>query len=96
MDLIRNTKIPAAVRHDAIKDRLNRMWVGKEKEESNEFTGIGEVTITIKHKKPDVIDMDTDVEVLDWEENNGKSIQSTVWDDWEASWSMGSTDWQQD
>jgi hypothetical protein len=25
MDLIRNTKIPAAVRHDAIKDRLNRM-----------------------------------------------------------------------
>lgn len=96
MDLIRNTKIPAAVRHDAIKDRLNRMWVGKEKEESNEFTGIGEVTITIKHKKPDVIDMDTDVEVLDWEENNGKSIQSTIWDDWETSWSMGSTDWQQD
>ena len=75
MDLIRNEKTPAAVRNAAIVDRLNRMWIGKEKEESNEFTGIGEVTITIKHKKPDVIDMNTDVEVLDsndGEENDGK------------------------
>jgi hypothetical protein len=93
MDMIRNEKVPAAVRHDAIKDRLNRMWIGKDKEESNEFTGIGEVTITIKHKKPDIIDMDTDVEVLDNEENDGKDIQSELWDDWETSWSMAGANW---
>jgi hypothetical protein len=78
MDLIRNTKIPAAVRHDAIKDRLNRMWVGKEKEEWWDFTGIGEVTITIK--KPEVIEMKEDTvewevieekEYLDSNENDG-------------------------
>lgn len=94
MDLIRNEKTPAAVRNAAIVDRLNRMWIGKEKEESTEFQGIWEVTITIKHKQPDVIDMNTDVEVLDLEENDVKDIQSWVWDDWEASWSMGETDWQ--
>jgi hypothetical protein len=96
MDLIRNEKTPAAVRNAAIVDRLNRMWIGKEKEESTEFQGIWEVTITIKHKQPEIIDMDNQVEVLDWEENDGKIIQSTVWDDWETSWSTGSADWQKD
>ena len=42
MDLIRNEKTPAAVRNAAIVDRLNRMWIGKEKEESTEFQGIWE------------------------------------------------------
>ena len=93
MDLIRNEKTPAAVRNAAIVDRLNRMWIGKEKEESNEFQGIWEVTITIKHKQPEVIEQ---VEVLDWEEEDDKVIQSTVWDDREASWGLGSTDWQED
>ena len=93
MDLIRNEKTPAAVRNAAIVDRLNRMWIGKEKEESTEFQGIWEVTITIKHKQPDVIDMNTDVEVLDLEENNVKDIQSELWDDWETSWSMASPNW---
>ena len=101
MDLIENEKTPAAVRNAAIIDRLNRAWVGKEKQESNEFTGIWEVTITIKHKQPEVIDMDTSVEVLDEEENenngnNVKTIQSELWDDWEASWSMGEADWHED
>ena len=99
MDLIENEKTPAAVRNAAIIDRLNRAWVGKEKQESNEFTGIGEVTITIKHKQPDIIDMDNtvnDVEILDWENENGKTIQSELWDDWEASWSMGEADWHED
>ena len=64
MDLIRNEKTPAAVRNAAIVDRLNRMWIGKEKEESNEFQWIWEVTITIKHKQPEVIEQ---VEVLDEE-----------------------------
>lgn len=93
MDLIRNEKTPAAVRNAAIVDRLNRMWIGKEKEESNEFQWIWEVTITIKHKKPEVIEMDNDVEILDSEEDNGKDIQSELWDDWEASWSTTSTNW---
>jgi hypothetical protein len=99
MDLIRNEKTPAAVRNAAIVDRLNRMWIGKEKEESNEFQGIWEVTITIKHKQPEIIDMDNEVEILDsndWEENDVKDIQSELWDDWETSWSMGSADWQKD
>ena len=94
MDLIRNEKTPAAVRNAAIVDRLNRMWIGKEKEESDEFTGVGEVTITIKHKKPDVIDMSNDLEII--EEDNGKTIQSELWDDWETVWSMAGTDWQED
>jgi hypothetical protein len=99
MDLIRNEKTPAAVRNAAIVDRLNRMWIGKEKEESTEFQGIWEVTITIKHKQPEIIDMDNQVEILDsndWEENDVKDIQSELWDDWETSWSTGSVDWQKD
>jgi hypothetical protein len=99
MDLIRNEKTPAAVRNAAIVDRLNRMWIGKEKEESTEFQWIWEVTITIKHKQPDIIDMDNEVEILDpndWEENDVKDIQSELWDDWETSWSTRSADWQKD
>lgn len=91
MDLIRNEKTPAAVRNAAIVDRLNRMWIGKEKEESNEFQWIWEVTITIKHKKPEVIEMNNDLEII--EEDNDKDIQSELWDDWEASWSMASPNW---
>lgn len=69
MEMIRDEKMPPAVRHDAIKDRLNRLWVGREKEESSEYTGIWEVTITIKHKAPEVIE---GVEILDSEEKEGK------------------------
>ena len=96
MDLIRNEKTPANVRNAAIVDRLNRLWVGKQKEETNEFTGIWEVTITIKHKQPDIINMDNEVEILDDEENDEQDIQSELWDDWEASWSMGEADWHCD
>ena len=105
MDLIRNEKTPAAVRNAAIVDRLNRMWIGKEKEESTEFQGIWEVTITIKHKQPDIIDMDNmdnvdnQVEILDsnnGEENDVKDFQSELWDDWETSWSTRGADWQED
>ena len=67
MEMIQNEDVPAAVRHDAIKDRLNRLWVGRQKEESTDFTGIWEVTITIKHKQPEVIEG----EVLDANENDG-------------------------
>jgi hypothetical protein len=67
MEMIQNEDVPAAVRHDAIKDRLNRLWVGRQKEESTDFTGIWEVTITIKHKAPEVIEW----EVLDANENDG-------------------------
>lgn len=56
MDIIRNDKMPPAVRMDWIKDRLNRMWIGREKEESTDFTGIWEVTITIKHKQPEIVE----------------------------------------
>lgn len=56
MEMIQNEDIPAAVRMDWIKDRLNRLWVGKQKEESTDFTGIWEVTITIKHKQPEIIE----------------------------------------
>ena len=67
MEMIQNEDIPAAVRHDAIKDRLNRLWVWRQKEESTDFTGIWEVTITIKHKAPEVIEG----EVLDATETDG-------------------------
>lgn len=67
MEMIMNQDIPAAVRMDWIKDRLNRLGVGKQKEESTDFTGIWEVTITIKHKAPEVIEW----EVLDANENDG-------------------------
>lgn len=66
MEMIQNEDIPAAVRMDWIKDRLNRLWVGKQKEENTEISGVGEVTITIKHKQPTVIEWET-VEVLDKE-----------------------------
>ena len=69
MDIIRNDKMPPAVRMDWIKDRLNRMWVWRDKEESTDFTGIWEVTITIKHKQPEIIEA---VETLDTnEKENG-------------------------
>lgn len=68
MDIIRNDKMPPAVRMDWIKDRLNRMWIGREKDENTDFTGIWEVTITIKHKQPEIIEA---VETLnDNEEEN--------------------------
>lgn len=67
MDMIQNEDIPAAVRMDWIKDRLNRLWVGKQKDEATWFTGIGEVTITIKHKAPEVVEG----EVLNSEETDG-------------------------
>lgn len=71
MDIIRNDKMPPAVRMDWIKDRLNRMWVGRDKEESTDFTGIWEVTITIKHKTPEIVEWDV-VETLDTnEKENG-------------------------
>ena len=73
MDMIRNEDTPAAVRNDAIKDRLNRIWVGKEKEESWEFVWIWEVTITIKHKQPNINEWE-EVEVLD---DNKKENEDT-------------------
>lgn len=70
MEMIQNEDIPAAVRMDWIKDRLNRLGVGKQKEESTDFTGIWEVTITIKHKQPEIIEG----EVLNAEDiNNAKA-----------------------
>ena len=67
MDMIQNEDIPAAVRMDWIKDRLNRLWVGKQKEEDTWFGGIGEVTITIKHKAPEIVEG----EILNSEETDG-------------------------
>ena len=91
MDMIRDEDTPAAVRNDAIKDRLNRIWLKPEKEESSDLVGIWEVTITIKHKAPEVIE---GVTVLDWDkEEDDTIIQSELWDDWEASWSTNSSDW---
>ena len=95
MDMIRDEDTPAAVRNDAIKDRLNRIWLKAEKEESSDLVGIWEVTITIKHKQPTIIEWE-EVTVLDKEEDNGTIIQSELWDDWEASSVLGTTDWQQD
>jgi hypothetical protein len=73
MEMIQNEDIPAAVRMDWIKDRLNRLWVGKQKEENAWFSGIGEVTITIKHKQPTVVEGET-VEILD---DNKKEDENT-------------------
>ena len=73
MEMIMNEDIPAAVRMDWIKDRLNRLGVGKQKEENQWFTGIGEVTITIKHKQPTIIEWE-EVEVLD---DNKKENEDT-------------------
>ncbi len=75
MDIIRDEKMPPAVRHDAIKDRLNRLWIGKDRDEWTDFTGIWEVTITIKHKQPEIID---GVEILDDNQNdNGEIIEGS-------------------
>ena len=76
MDMIQNEDIPAAVRMDGIKDRLNRLGVGKQKEENQWFTGIGEVTITIKHKAPEIIDADKEVEIVDW---NSEVLSDNEW-----------------
>lgn len=57
MEMIRDDKTPAAVRNAAIVDRLNRAGVWKQKEESWDFTGVWQVTITIKHKRPEIIEM---------------------------------------
>ena len=73
MEMIQNEDIPAAVRMDWIKDRLNRLWVGKQKEENQWFSGIWEVTITIKHKQPTVVEWET-VEILD---DNKKEDENT-------------------
>ena len=73
MEMIKNEDVPAAVRMDWIKDRLNRLWVGKQKEESQWFSGIWEVTITIKHKQPTVVEWET-VEILD---DNKKEDEGT-------------------
>lgn len=70
MDMIMNEDVPAAVRMDWIKDRLNRLWIWKQKEESQWFNGIWEVTITIKHKQPTVIEGES-VEILDWDNQDG-------------------------
>lgn len=71
MEMIQNEDVPAAVRMDWIKDRLNRLWIGKQKEENQWFTGIWEVTITIKHKQPTIVEWEA-VEVLDPKpENDG-------------------------
>jgi hypothetical protein len=91
MDLIMNGMTPAAVRNNAIIDRLNRIWVGKQKEEDTGITGIWEVTITIKHKKPEIIEVKEEKDLDTNEIIDGEIIQSELWDDRETSWSMGST-----
>lgn len=91
MDLIRDEKIPAAVRTTNIIDRLNRIWIWKHKEEDTSITGVWEVTITIKHKKLEPIEI-VDWEVLDTKEDNG-TISTELWADWEARWSVGEADW---
>lgn len=63
MDIIRNDKMPPAVRMDWIKDRLNRMWIGREKEDWWDFWWIWEITITIK--KPKI--KGEMVDVVEWE-----------------------------
>jgi hypothetical protein len=67
MEMIQNEDIPAAVRMDWIKDRLNRLWVGKQKEENQWFSGIWEVTITIKHKQPTVVEWTVVSDEREWE-----------------------------
>lgn len=71
MEMIQNEDIPAAVRMDWIKDRLNRLWVGKQKEENTEISGVGEVTITIKHKQPTVIEWEVVEDLTNKPENDG-------------------------
>lgn len=71
MEMIQNEDVPAAVRMDWIKDRLNRLWVGKQKEENTEISGVGEVTITIKHKQPTVIEGEVVEDLTNKPENDG-------------------------
>jgi hypothetical protein len=71
MEMIQNEDIPAAVRMDWIKDRLNRLWVGKQKEENTEISGVGEVTITIKHKQPTVVEGEVVEDLTNKPENDG-------------------------
>ena len=82
MEMIQNEDIPAAVRMDWIKDRLNRLWVGKQKEENQWFTGIWEVTITIKHKQPTVVEWTVVSDEKEWEtveilDDNKKENENT-------------------
>ena len=84
MDIIKNEKMPPAVRMDWIKDRLNRLWIWREKDDWIDFWGIWEITITIK--KPEVVE--PVVEVLDDNKEDGEIISASVWDDWEASRSV--------
>ena len=82
MEMIQNEDVPAAVRMDWIKDRLNRLWVGKQKEENQWFSGIWEVTITIKHKQPTVVEWEVvsderegeTVEILDDNKKEDENI----------------------
>ena len=54
MDMIRDEDTPAAVRNDAIKDRLNRIWLRPEKEESSDLTLDGMfVAIVLPQTKSD-------------------------------------------
>lgn len=72
MEMIQNEDVPAAVRHDAIKDRLNRLWVGRQKEEdSNEYSRIWKITITVVDSKPKDEGNIIEWEVLDKDNNNG-------------------------
>ena len=89
MDLIRDEKIPAAVRTTNIIDRLNRLWIGKQKEEDTAITSVGEVTITIKHKKIEPIEV---VDLVDNEDKDG-TISTELWADWEAMTSVGEANW---
>ena len=47
MDIIRDDKMPPAVRNDAIKDRLNRAWIWRE-EQQWASTFVENMTITIE------------------------------------------------
>lgn len=72
MEMIQNEDVPAAVRHDAIKDRLNRLWVGRQKEEdSNEYSRIWKITITVVDSKPKDEGNIIEWEVLDKDNNDG-------------------------
>jgi hypothetical protein len=82
MEMIQNEDIPAAVRMDWIKDRLNRLWVGKQKEENQWFSWIWEVTITIKHKQPTVVEWTVVSDEREWEtveilDDNKKEDENT-------------------
>lgn len=46
--IIKNPKAPMAVRNDAIKDRLNRAWVGVKDDDDKPNMFVGNMTITIE------------------------------------------------